>query len=586
MSRRWLIGTVLAALLLNGLLAFENWWPTPAIRPLAQLAPEFLGLWLLLLVIAGRPRRHAAGQAAGQAAVQGAGQGAQQSASEPGDGAPATAPLSALSLTALAAAYLLLSLGRYIDVTSPALYGRRFSWYWDGPHLPGLLAGATATLPALASVTAGVVICGLLLAVLLLLRRLIARLAEAAVAARRSRPLLGLTAAAVLLVAGSLAGVSATWPWVSPAVSPGWWQQARLVWLASRPDAMAASLPASPHFDSDLSRVRETDVVLIFVESMGAATIDDPELARALQAPRRSLARAIANSGMTVVSSQVRSPTFGGGSWLAHAALLSGIDTADPARYPLLMASERDNLVRLFARHGHRTISLQPGLQAPWPEGRFYNFDQLLDAEALAWRGPAFGFWRIPDQYSLARLDAGEAVAVAGGEHRPRFVVFATISSHLPFDPVPPLQPDWDRLLGDTPFDSDAVDSALDRRPDWLALREPYLRSLSYSLGWLSQWLQRPAVRERLVIVVGDHQPAASVAGRDASWNVPVHVISADPVVTASLQAAGFEPGLLPAGPASGDMPWLLGRLLDALGKPTAADAVSEPATAATPAHP
>ncbi|MEZ5741718.1 MAG: hypothetical protein R3E68_21330 [Burkholderiaceae bacterium] len=37
----WL-ATILAALLLNGLLSFENVWPTPLVKPDHRLAPEFV----------------------------------------------------------------------------------------------------------------------------------------------------------------------------------------------------------------------------------------------------------------------------------------------------------------------------------------------------------------------------------------------------------------------------------------------------------------------------------------------------------------------------------------------------------------
>ena len=40
----------LAVLVLNALLSFNNWWPTPAIRPDHRLAPEFVWLWVLVLV--------------------------------------------------------------------------------------------------------------------------------------------------------------------------------------------------------------------------------------------------------------------------------------------------------------------------------------------------------------------------------------------------------------------------------------------------------------------------------------------------------------------------------------------------------
>jgi hypothetical protein len=45
---------IVALLVLNGLLSFGPWWPTPGIVPQARLAPEFVGVWLLLLWLAAR----------------------------------------------------------------------------------------------------------------------------------------------------------------------------------------------------------------------------------------------------------------------------------------------------------------------------------------------------------------------------------------------------------------------------------------------------------------------------------------------------------------------------------------------------
>ena len=126
--------------------------------------------------------------------------------------------------------------------------------------------------------------------------------------------------------------------------------------------------------------------------------------------PRRAheLAQAIAASGRGVVSARVRSPTFGGASWLAHAALLAGLDTGDPAQHDLLLASQRPTLVRHFARHGYRTVGWMPGLKRAWPEGAFYGFDRLADDAGIGYLGPDFGFWRIPDQAAMALLHAQE----------------------------------------------------------------------------------------------------------------------------------------------------------------------------------
>ena len=45
---------VLALLFLNGMLSFREWWPTPGVLPDHRLAPEFVWLWLAMLVLVGQ----------------------------------------------------------------------------------------------------------------------------------------------------------------------------------------------------------------------------------------------------------------------------------------------------------------------------------------------------------------------------------------------------------------------------------------------------------------------------------------------------------------------------------------------------
>jgi hypothetical protein len=47
-----------------------------------------------------------------------------------------------------------------------------------------------------------------------------------------------------------------------------------------------------------------------------------------------------------------------------------------------------------------------------------------------------------------------------------------------------------------------------------------------------------------VLILLGDHQPAASVTGVNARWDVPVHVITSRSEVTRALREAGFVAGL------------------------------------------
>jgi hypothetical protein len=98
----------------------------------------------------------------------------------------------------------------------------------------------------------------------------------------------------------------------------------------------------------------------------------------------------------------------------------------------------------------------------------------------------------------------------------------------------------------------------------WLAPVPAYLDSLAYTFEWLGDYLSGRAPPNILTIVIGDHQPMASVSGRDASWDVPVHIISADPRLLKPFEAAGFTPGLLPIQPSSMSMHGLTTVLLSA----------------------
>lgn len=53
-------------------------------------------------------------------------------------------------------------------------------------------------------------------------------------------------------------------------------------------------------------------------------------------------------------------PTAGGGSWLAHATLLSGLWIDTEQRHRALLAGERLTLGRAFHRAGWRTVGVMP----------------------------------------------------------------------------------------------------------------------------------------------------------------------------------------------------------------------------------
>ena len=509
----------LALVCLNFGLTFDSLWPTFWIRPRAALSIELAVALAALAAVAWR-----------------------------------FGPLSRRALGLVSIAFVVFALTHYAEVTIRELYGRPISLYYDAPHLPRVFAMFAESTPAWA-LAAAVVGTGLGLAVLLrVVRWAWTRVADA-LERPRARGTIAAAALAAIVVYPFAPG------WFAKPVTASYARQAMLVAHVLRG---GGGLEPSPPLGSNLARVGGADVFVIFLESYGAATYDRPEVAARLAASRTSLAAAAAATGRDVVSAFVESPTFGGASWLAHASLLAGVEVRSGDRYNLLMTERRDTLVRTFARRGYRTVALMPGLRQDWREGEaFYDFDAIYDAGRLDYRGPAFGWWRIPDQYALAKLERLEA---ARGPRPPLFVFFPTINSHAPFRPTPPYQPDWARLLSDSPFEPE-VDAALrEHRTEWTNLGPPYADSIAYSFDWLGGYLRERLHANLVLIVVGDHQPPGGVAGEQPSWEVPVHVIARRGELLQALAAGGFAAGLAPQRPALGGMHELTSVLVRAFG--------------------
>ena len=403
--RRRIAGWAAAAvalLTLNLSVTFHNVWPTLAIRPTAELSLDLVAATLGILVL----RKW-------------------------------TGRVSTRALRGAAAVWVLLIAGRYVDVTTRALYGRDVNPYWDLRHVPSVGAMfATVAEPWQMLLFVGAALAAPI-ALYAAARWCLGQIGRAA-AEPAGRRLLG---AAAGVAAGLLVAEQAGWRPVdrlrfADPVAPAYAREAyELAYEMS--GAGVAALGPPPVLRSDLARVAGADVFVVFMESYGAVSWERPAFVEALAGTRMQLAADVRESGRGVVSARVESTTFGGESWLAHISLLSGTEVREDRTNARLMAQERDTLVTVFQRGGYRALAIVPGLLVAWPEGAFYGFDEIYDYERLDYRGPPFGWWSVNDQYALARVDRLE---IAPRDRSPRFVFFSTISTHAPFTPAPPYQ--------------------------------------------------------------------------------------------------------------------------------------------------
>jgi hypothetical protein len=525
------MAVILALLLANGAITFHNVWPTLGIRWPGELSIELAVLLVVLALsnalLGPTPRR---------------------------------------LIGVLAAVLVLFAIGRYAEVTAPALYGREINLYWDLQHVGALAGMLTAVAPAWA-VAAGALGLIVLLTLFFLGARWSLRTIDDALRARSAQFGFGLFAA-VLIVWFAAQRVDERIPRVpqfSIPVSQTYATQIARVLDTFANSQAVRSLPPSPPLDSDLGALERTDVIVVFMESYGRTTYDRPEISGVVDPARERFETAVRDTHRAVASAFVTSPTFGGSSWFAHSSFLSGIEVANPDRYALLLTQHRPTLVSTFKAAGYRAVALMPGLKKDWPEGAFYGFDKIYGTDSLAYRGPEFGWWRIPDQFSLAALDARE---ISPRPRRPLFVFFPTVSTHMPFRPTPPLQKDWARVLSATPYDADEVSRSITATPQWTNMGGSYAGSVRYAFDVLATYLRERPNEHFVLLVLGDHQPAANVSGEGASWDVPVHLISDRPDLIEKLVKDGFVQGMRPDAKSIGPMHTLGPMLLDAFGTP------------------
>ncbi|MFK7965907.1 MAG: sulfatase-like hydrolase/transferase [Burkholderiaceae bacterium] len=498
---------LLAGVVINALLSFNNVWPTLLVRPDARLAPEAVLVWVLLLAwtwLVGRGMRWVT--------------------------------------ASLATGVVVLALGRYWDVTVHAVFGREISLYWDvqeGRRLLGVAieaAGDGTIFFAIVAAAFGLI--GLFVLSVVAVRTL-ARNASAALSSRAA--MIGTAFASGLVITNAL-GVQATWPYVSKPVVPVYIEQAKRVWTSLSSRRLANVLPASPAMTADLALLDSADVKMLFVESYGIATYDVADIRQVVDPARNQFAGAVAEHGLQLVSAFVTPPTFAGGSGLSHMSLLAGIDTSDPFHYHLLLASQRPTLLSAFRQRNYETIGV--GLYSGrTPESSFYQFDYLYSAQDLQYRGPEIGIWKVPDQFAMARVAQWHPPAPAGPS---RFVFFPTLASHLPFAPTPSVESDWQALIDQGTADT-AHGMAAQAKVDWDNLAPSYSRALTYTFDWLTGFLDQDHPRGCVLILIGDHQPASSVSGPGAAWEVPIHIVTDNTAVVQQLLHAGFVRGITPA---------------------------------------
>ena len=294
-----------------------------------------------------------------------------------------------------------------------------------------------------------------------------------------------------------------------------------------------------------LTALRGKDVVLTYVESYGRSALENPEFGPAITPILDEGTHRLAAAGFGARSAFLTSSVTGGGSWLAHATLLSGVRVSNEHSFDKLVASDRLTLSAAFRRAGWNTVAVQPSSVGPWPAGAFYGFDRTYDSTNLGNQSRTYDGFQTPDQYTLAafqRMERGRP------DRAPLMAEIPLVSSHWPWAEIP-RQLDWNEIGDGSVFDrpgagqSDPVDAV---EADPARMRDGYRRTIQYSLSTLISYVETYGDDNLVFVFLGDHQPAAFVSGNGAGQDVPITIVSRDRAVLDRIGGWGWQDGLRP----------------------------------------
>jgi len=312
--------------------------------------------------------------------------------------------------------------------------------------------------------------------------------------------------------------------------------------------AFGAQAAADPFGDTPgselLSGLRGKDVIVTFVESYGRDAVENPQFATQVDAVLDAGTQRLRAAGFSSRSAYLTSSTMGGGSWLAHSTLFSGLWINNQQRYHNLVSGNHLTLPRAFKRAGWRTVSVEPAIHGNWPERTFYGYDKGYDRLSLAYRGPQFSYAPMPDQYTLATFQRIERAR----RHAPVLAEITLVSSHTPWTPLPRLI-DWKDVGDGSVFARPTVRqggpaSSVLGSPT--RLRTAYRQSIEYTLSTLISYVEKYGDDNLVLVFLGDHQPAPIITGPGATRDVPITIVARDPAVLSRISSWGWHDGLRP----------------------------------------
>lgn len=323
-------------------------------------------------------------------------------------------------------------------------------------------------------------------------------------------------------------------------------------------------LAEAHHEFDDVVLESKPNIVFYVIESYGAVAMTDPRYTGAWTTELDGMDERLRAAGWSTAGGTCAAPVHGGRSWMADATVMLGLKVAHQTAYEHVMSlvDTLPHLPGFFEHQGYTTVLIhpkdraRPGVELENP----FRFRRTVFAADLGYTGRMIGWGEIPDQFTIDRVQEEILDPIEG----PWFAFFHLVSSHIPWNEVPPFVSHW------TDWQSGAVAKA--RRHDRTTLSETRMRisrfkrtlrdddhdekqvddrdaqrfmgTVLYDLLSIGSQLETGPREPTLVVIMGDHQPPMLAEGTGPE--VPVHIVASDPALLRAFLATGFEPGLRP----------------------------------------
>jgi len=468
---------------------------------------------------------------------------------------PAQARFTRIARVVLVTWLMLLTVARLADIGTFIAFDRGFNIVVDWNLIT---AGFLTLLATIGSLSTLLAVLGLTLALVAL--AYVLWLATGAWAklgvspAWRRAATAGLVGSLILVVTDTSYALQ-RWGWGAPTPGDaystrqtvGYVQQWVSAFKGLRQFNLMASLDPFAKNQQRLSKLDHRDVLIIFIESYGRSSFQNPLYAPTHINTLTKAQKSLNDKGVAMRSGWLSAPMVGGQSWLSHSTLASGLWVSDQGRYRALMQSQRQTLFHYAQQAGFRTAAIMPGIRMAWPEGEFYGFDAIYDADMLGYKGLPFNWVTMPDQFTLKAMDRliRQPSKTKPLRDAPLFAQIALISSHAPWLPIPPVI-DWD-AIGDGQIFNQWANSAETPEQVWSdqdRVRDQFRQAVDYSLQTVFSYAEQHADDPPLIIIVGDHEPARFVS-QNPNKTVAMHVLG-PPELVARINDWGWTDGLIP----------------------------------------